>query len=153
MGFTGFWKYRYYEFNCSKAYEECMKMCCLFNTSILLAHQRYIENINWKSVAAEAQKFWGGQGQKNWGWGGYPLKTHQYWPICLLPMDNFAIFFSFLLFFSLFEIWASATSAKNPGHPNCTCRPMHQIQTSFAFWPYLLLVLYQNAWNLIIIYN
>ncbi len=32
--------------------------------------------------------------------GVTPSKTHQLWPICLLSMDNFAIFidFSFLLF-------------------------------------------------------
>ncbi len=34
--------------------------------------------------------------------GSYPLKTHRFWPICFLPMDNFPIVFFIFLSFSWF---------------------------------------------------
>ena len=36
--------------------------------------------------------------------GVTPSKTHQFWPICLLPMVDFAHFLSFLYFFSYFFV-------------------------------------------------
>ncbi len=52
-----------------------------------------------KVVAAEAWKFWGGQGQKKIGAkGSYPLKNSS-----VLPMTNFAIFLDFPSFSFLFS--------------------------------------------------
>ncbi len=50
------------------------------------------------------KNFEGDSDEKFWVKGGYPSKTHKFLPICLLPMDNFAIFldFSFLFFISLY---------------------------------------------------
>ena len=42
------------------------------------------------------------------GWGGYPLKTHQFWPICKLHWGHlvnfFFFFFHFFLIFPLFHL-------------------------------------------------
>ena len=49
-----------------------------------------------------ACKFGGGWDDKIGVKGVTPSKTHGFWPICLLPLDNFATFLAFSLFFLLF---------------------------------------------------
>ncbi len=79
------------------------------------------------SVAAEARKFWGGRGRKIEVNGGItPSKTYWFWPICLLPMDNFATFLYFSFLFFIFSLQYSSSlhgilGVTRPPSP-CFCR-------------------------------
>ncbi len=81
-------------------------------TNLLLLYVTSLQKCGWNKATNYSHwwrklKKFEGDGEENLGWRWViPSKTHQFWPICLLPMDNFAIFlhFSFLFIFLLFFI-------------------------------------------------
>ncbi len=74
-----------------------------WDTTVLL--QRYCSNdlnLYTQGSGGGSSKIVRGTGSKNLGLGVAPSKTHQFWYICFLPMENFATFLDFSFIFLIF---------------------------------------------------